>query len=285
MPSLTPRSSATPSRTPTAESTPTPSLSPTPQPPTSTPTRLPPLVAVDAGHGGRDLGACRLDAEGRLDFTESEVNLDLALRIAPLLRARGYRVLLTRDGDYLLNEKGRDVNGDENVNFLDEAQARVDLINVEEADLLLSIHQNAFYLDSGEPAQDVGGAVTFYCADRPFSDKNLHFAKLVQEAVVQAFRDAGYEMRDRGVMEDLELEELGEPGSYLILLGPKTERIVRPCQVPGALSEPLFITHRREAELARDEAFLDRLAAAYADAVQRYFEGGDAEPTVTTGPS
>ena len=224
-----------------------------------------------------------MDDEGRLEFTESEVNLGLVLRIARVLRKRGYRVLLTRDGDYMLNEKGRDVNGDEEVNHVDEAQARVDLINAEKADLLLSIHQNAFYWDNGEPAQDVGGVVTFYCADRPFSDKNLRFAELLQEAVVQAFHEVGHEVHDRGVMEDLVLQEPGEPGSYLILLGPKTERIVRPCQVPGVLSEPLFITHQREAELARDEAFLDRLAAAYGGAVQRYFEG-DAEPTATADP-
>jgi hypothetical protein len=113
----------------------------------------------------------------------------------------------------------------------------------------------------------------------------VRFAELVQEAVVEAFHDEGHDIHDRGVMEDLVLQEPGEPGSYLILLGPKTERIVRPCQVPGVLSEPLFITHQREAQLARDEMFLDQLAAAYADAVQRYFEGVEAEPTTTADPS
>ncbi|MFP3897075.1 MAG: N-acetylmuramoyl-L-alanine amidase [Anaerolineales bacterium] len=267
--------------TPTLKATSIPSPSPTPLPPTPTATPIPFLVAIDAGHGGRDLGACRLDDEGRLDFTESEVNLDIALRIAEVLRGRGYQVLLTRDGDYLLNAEERDVNGDGRVSPLDENQARVDLVNAAGADLLLSIHQNAFALDDGSPVQDVGGAVTFYCADRSFSDKSLRFAKLVQEAVLGAFHDVGYGIRDRGVMEDLVLEELGKPGSYLVLLGPETERIVRPCQVPGALSEPLFITHRREAELARDRAFLDRLATAYADAICRYFAGDEARPTAT----
>ncbi|MFO7917940.1 MAG: N-acetylmuramoyl-L-alanine amidase [Anaerolineae bacterium] len=287
---IVPESSSTLTPTPpspatsTIRSTPTASPSPTPLSPTPTSTPIPFLVAIDAGHGGRDLGACRLDDEGRLDFTESEVNLDIALRIGEVLRGRGYQVLLIRDGDYLLNAEEQDVNGDGKVSPLDESQARVDLINAAGADLLLAIHQNAFALANGQPVQDVGGAVTFYCADRSFSDENLRFAELVQEAVVQAFHDVGYEIRDRGVMEDLVLEELGKPGSYLVLLGPETERIVRPCQVPGALSEPLFITHRREAELARDEAFLDHLATAYADAVCRYFAGDKARPTATVDP-
>ncbi len=288
---IVPESSSTSSltsRSPTTSATrsmPTLSPSPTPIPPTPTPTPISPLVAIDAGHGGRDLGACRVDDEGRLDFTESEVNLEIALRIDRELRARGYRVLLTRDGDYLLNAEERDVNGDGRVSPLDENQARVDLINAEGADLLLSIHQNAFALDNGKPVQDVGGAITFYCADRSFSDESLRFAKLVQEAVLGAFRDMGYEIRDRGVMEDIVLYEPGAPGSYLVLLGPETERIVRPCQVPGILSEPLFITHQREAELARDEAFLDHLATVYADAIDRYFAGHEARPTATVDPS
>lgn len=274
---------------PTRTRTPSPTLTRTPSPlptqtplPSATPTALPPLVAIDPGHGGRDLGARHFDAQGHMDFTESEVNLKLALRLRDLLVARGCRVLLTRDDDTLLNPKREDVNGDGQVDHVDECQARVDMINAAKADLLLSIHQNAFYLDTGEPAEEVGGTVTFYCADRPFSERNLRFAELIQSALIEAFRSLGHEARDRGVEEDLVLKVPDEPGSYLILLGPKTERIVRPCQVPGALSETLFLTHRREAELARDPVALDRLALAYADAISAYF--AEAKP-LTEAPT
>ena len=208
-----------------------------------------------------------------MDFSESEVNLALATRTRDLLLKRGYRVLLTRGGDYLLNRGRRDINGDGQVDHVDESQARVDMINAARADLLLSIHQNAFYLSNGEPAENVGGTVTFYCAARVFSDRSLHFAQLVQDALVEALGSVGHDVRDRGVEEDLVLKTPDEPGSYLILLGPKTERIVRPCQVPGALSETMFLTHHREGELARDPAVLDRLALAYAKAICSYFEG------------
>ena len=259
------RPSYTPSPTFTASPSCIPSLSPTP-------TIVPPLVVIDPGHGGRDLGARHFDQDGHMDYSESEVNLALAVRTRDLLLERGYRVLLTREGDNLVNRRRLDINGDGQIDHVDESQARVDMINAAGPDLLLSIHQNAFYGSQGEPAEDVGGTVTFYCADRAFSDRNLRFAQLVQDAVVEAFRDAGHDVRDRGVEQDLVLKTPDEPGSYLILLGPKTERIVRPCQVPGALSETMFLTHRGEGELARDPAMLDRLALAYTKAICGYFE-------------
>jgi len=79
-------------------------------------------------------------------------------------------------------------------------------------------------------------------------------------------RDYGYPIQDRGVLDDAILVTPDSPGRHLILLGPESERIVRPSEVPGALSEPLFITHKEEGLLARDPAFLKALADAYAQA-------------------
>jgi N-acetylmuramoyl-L-alanine amidase len=248
----------------------TPSPSPTA---TFTPTPLPPLIAVDAGHGGIDLGARHFGPDGHMDFHESDVNLDLALRVRDALEARGYRVLLTRDGDYWLNEDEEDLSGDDHVNWVDELQMRLDLINEAEADLLLSIHQNAFYGGAGVQSDRVGGTVTYYCAERPFGEDSLRLAELIQEAIIGALREVGHDPMDRGVQPDIVLDESNKPGKHLILLGPESGRAVRPSQMPGVLSETLFITHYHEAVLARDPEVLDRLAEAYAEAIVAYFEG------------
>ena len=275
-PTHTPEPSDTPSPSPTV----IPSLSPT-RLPSKTPTPLGPLVAVDPGHGGQDLGARHFDASGHMDFNEAQVNLDLALRLRDLLVQRGYRVLLTRDGDYQLHEDGEDVNGDGHHEYVvDENQARIDVINASDAELLLAIHQNAF---EGKGAENVGGTVTYYCAHRPFSDRSLRFAQLVQGKLVEAFQNLGYDIRDRGVRPDLELQTTDHPGHYMIVLGPKAERIARPSQMPGALSEALFITHQREAELARDPAALDAIAKALADAICAYF-AEEADTSQTPSP-
>ena len=207
-----------------------------------------------------------------MDLTESEVNLNLGRHVGRVLQERGYRTLLTRDGDYRLNGEWADVNEDGTTDHVDEVQARVDAINAAKVDLVLSIHQNAFYHQSGEAGVELGGTITFYCADRPFADQSLLFAQLTQQALVAAFRELGYEIRDRGVEDDAVLSVPGEPGDHLILLGPEADRIVRPSEAPGILSETLFLTNDREAKLAADPRALNRLAEAYADAVDSYFE-------------
>ncbi|MHB0858834.1 MAG: N-acetylmuramoyl-L-alanine amidase family protein [Anaerolineae bacterium] len=259
------------SPTQTAIATPRPTIIRTVTPsPSPTATPYLPLVAIDPGHGGVDIGAPHLTASGRMDFFESEVNLDLAMRIRDHLKDRPVRVLLVRETDRLLNEQWNDVNEDGRVDPLDDLQMRLDLVNEHEADLLLSIHQNAYYYASGRPAPDVGGTVTYYCADRPFADESLRFATLVQEHLVAAFADVGYETFDREVQDDLVLDDPREPGSHLIVLGPESERIVRPSQAPGALSETCFLTHSEEAKLIRNPKVLDRLALAYADAITAF---------------
>lgn len=260
---------APPTRTPTAQPSPTPSPTRTAiAMPTTTP--LPPLIVLDPGHGGIDLGARHFDANGHMDFHESEVNLDIALRVRDLLLARGYRVLLTRDGDYRLFDE-QDVNGDGEVTHIDEVQARIDLANEAGADLLLSIHQNAYERADGGYVGDVGGMVVYYCADRPFSERSALLAQLVHARILEAFGDLGHDVRDRGVWDDAILQEAGEPGKHIVLLGPESERTARPSEMPGVLSETLFITHDLEAQLARDPAALDRFALAYADAIDAYW--------------
>ncbi|MGC9358883.1 MAG: N-acetylmuramoyl-L-alanine amidase family protein [Anaerolineae bacterium] len=248
---------------------------PTPTPyPTATPvpTEQPPLVALDPGHGGEDLGAVRLDENGAYAYAESDVNLALVLRIRDRLVARDYRVFLTRDGDYEANPEGLDVNQDGVVDHVDDLQLRIDAVNAAGADLLVSVHQNAFYWPDGSRAGDVGGTVTFYNAYRPFADQSERLASLVQEELVAALRGIGHDVLDRGIQVDHELEADPEGGRFLILLGPESERIIRPSEMPGVLSETLFMTHDRESELLQDPEVLDVLAEAYTIAIERYFQ-------------
>jgi N-acetylmuramoyl-L-alanine amidase len=228
------------------------------------------VIVIDPGHGGIDLGAPHYDAYGEIDFAESEINLALALKLREELIARGYEVVLTRDGDYMLNDEDEDVNGNGVVEYLDELQARVDLANDAGADLLLSIHQNAFYWEDGSSAPDIGGTVTFYCQDRPFSEASLRLAQLIQEHLVETFLSLGHVMMARNVEDDLVLMTPDEPGTHLILLGPETDRIARASQMPGVLSETVFITHAREARLIRDPVVQELVATAYADAISAY---------------
>jgi N-acetylmuramoyl-L-alanine amidase len=54
-------------------------------------------VVVDAGHGGIDRGA-----RGAYNTVEKQLALDTAKRVERGLRARGFRVIMTRRGDYFV---------------------------------------------------------------------------------------------------------------------------------------------------------------------------------------
>lgn len=54
-------------------------------------------VVVDAGHGGIDKGA-----RGAYRTIEKNLTLDTAKRVERGLRARGFRVIMTRSGDYFV---------------------------------------------------------------------------------------------------------------------------------------------------------------------------------------
>ena len=268
-PTATPLPTATsaPTLTPTAKAEPT---------ATSTPTPWPYVVVIDPGHGGRDLGARRFNDGGRMEYHESTVTLEASLLLRDELESRGFTVVMTREGDYEVAPELRDGGNPSAGDFtLVESQARVDLANAAGGDLLLSIHMNAFEYPDGRRGLDVGGIQTYYCAERSFGDDNHRFAVLIHQTMIEAFLDFDYELQDRGVLEDSYLAAPGSERRHLILLGPESPRIVRPSQMPGVLSEPLFITHEVEGEMARDPVVLTRLAVAYADAIEAFFLGVD----------
>ncbi len=274
-----PAASPTPPVPPIAVADPTATRPPEPSPQPSAsaaaaPTAIPgqgPLIALDPGHGGEDLGARHFNLQEQMDLHESTVTLAICLKIGQKLKALGYRVFYTRDGDYDPNPYERDVNGDGEINLRDVVQARTDLANQSGADLLLSIHMNAWETKDEALLRATGGTETYYCPDRPFGEKNLRLATLVHQNLLATLARVGDEVSDRNIHIDHEIAYPGDPGHHLMILGPKDEIIVRPSNMPGMLSEPMFITCDREAALMARDDVQDALAQAYVDAVVAYF--------------
>ncbi len=94
-------------------------------------------VAIDAGHGGTDVGAV-----GAVGTREKDVTLAIARRLRAAIESRlGLRVVMTRDDD-------RDV----------ALQDRVAMANNNKADLFISLHANASF------RPDVSGAAVYTAA-------------------------------------------------------------------------------------------------------------------------
>jgi len=101
-----------------------------------------PLVAIDPGHGGNDAGA-----RGPNDTLEKTVTLDLARMLAQRLKER-YRVVLTRNGDYQL-----------------ENAERTAVANHDRAEIFISLHTGGSFIHNINHS-----AVYFY---QPFQESAL----------------------------------------------------------------------------------------------------------------
>ena len=180
------------------------------------PPRASATVFVDAGHGGKEIGASFTFEDGK-KLVEKDLNLKVATRLAALLREAGLGVAVSRTVDAQVNGT-RDLNNDTKVNLTDDLQARVDAANAAKANLLISVHFNGI----DDPSKK--GTQTFYSEGRPFSAKNKALAELVQASLVRSIRGAGYQTDDRGATTDSRI--LGQ-GSHYYLLGPESPTIRR----------------------------------------------------------
>jgi len=261
--SLTPIPSPPPAPSPAPG---TPSPAPTPAPadsPTSSSPAAPGkgTVFVDAGHGGKEIGASYRFPDG-VQLVEKHLNLKVATRLAALLNEAGIGTVVSRTVDAQVNGT-RDLNNDGKINLTDDLQARVDAANTAKADLLISVHFNGI----DDPSKR--GTQTFYSEGRQFTARNVALAQLVQAALMRNIQGAGYQTADRGATTDTRI--LGA-GSHYYLLGPESPTIRRQSEMPGIIGEALFVTSPEDAGAIRQEKVLEGIARGYFEAVKSYFE-------------
>lgn len=220
-----------------------------------------PIIVLDPGHGGKEIGASHQFADGTV-LAEKNLNLEVADRTAAILRQAGFEVIQTRTTDSWVDADLRDVTGDGKVNLADDLQERIDIANNNHATLFLSIHFN------GSVKPWLKGTTIYYDAARPFYRRSEYFARLLDADAVAALTSAGYTPTNRGVLTDS--TAVGE-GEHFYVLGPDA---TRPSRMPGALAEGLFLTNDQDAQALRDPQILDALAGAYAKAIEQYYGRG-----------
>ena len=136
-------------------------------------------VFLDAGHGGLDPGV--VGAAGGRQVLEKDATLAVATRLATLLRADGYGVVMARTDDSTVMKlsstdsvTGALTGTAEHRDLL----ARTACANAAGASVLVSIHFDGFQ----DPS--VGGTETFYDPARPFAVANKRLATYLQAALV-----------------------------------------------------------------------------------------------------
>lgn len=215
-----------------------------------------PLVAVDAGHGGKDVGAVgilppgtdtglvpRTDTKGRTVIYEKDVTLDVSQRLDAWLRARGFPTVMTRTQDLAGGDVPYTTTGA-------DLRARTKIANESGAELFVSIHQNSLNAKSS-------GTETYHFYYSSAAARAL--AVLVHQEVV--FRLG---LPDRGVKK----------AGFFVL---------KNTVMPAVLVEGAFLSNPEEAlYLARPDV-RQQLAEAVGTGIVRYVEGGGAPGTPAYG--
>ena len=235
-------------------------------------------IYVDPGHGGPDPGAV---GNG---LKEEDLTLAVALRLKDMLRADGFRVVLSRVGDTSVAKlaDSQVVNG-----AITNSGAHIDTIariacgNTAGADAMVAIHFNAF----DDPS--ASGAETFYDDARDFSAANLRLANLLQGSLQASFKRSGWQVYDRGVISDADTGHTGltaaaDAYGRLMELGPaKAGWNDHPSQMPGALVEPFFVTDPIEAQVASSKAGQAAIAACLEQGLGAFLAPAAPSPTAT----
>lgn len=190
-----------------------------------------PLIVIDPGHGGMDEGCSREGEE------EKTYNLELALMLKTSLEEAGFRVLLTRTEDTELS-----------------LTERVQCSVLAEADLFISIHQNASEYAEAE------GIETWYYEDA--SGENKRLASLVQKYVIQ-----NTETKSRGIQETEDLY------------------VIRECGIPACLVETGFLSNDNDFEKLKSDEYRKKIVKGLTDAVWYYYNPKKMYLTFDDGPS
>ncbi len=92
-------------------------------------------VVIDPGHGGVDGGATSCSG-----ILESNINLEISLRLNDLMHLIGIDTILTRDTDRSIHTQGNTIAQKK----ISDLRERISIVNSRKDALLVSIHQNHF---------------------------------------------------------------------------------------------------------------------------------------------
>ena len=192
------------------------------------------IICLDAGHGYDDPGA---ESPWLNGLYEKDINLDITLRTAALLRAEGYTVLLTRENDDIPASHNPYTDG----MYLMNPYDRADFVReAKMVDLFVSIHCNAL-----PEHPEMSGTELYYFEG--YGACTESFAWTMYDAF-------------KALLPDRPVRILGRDYENAYYVTKETG-------VPSLLVETGYITHRGDAALLLDERFRDTLARAIADGI------------------
>ncbi len=182
-------------------------------------------IAIDPGHGGPDSGAV-----GPTRVREKDVNLAISTLLMRRLTAEGAEVIMTRDRDTAVRPGAASRGA--------ELAARVDVTMAANADLFISVHNNAVGSGSAATAK---GTECYY-----WTPMSRLLALKLQDGLVKSLGT-----RDRFV-------------------GWQRFAVLRETDCPRALVECAFVSNPQEEKLLADPQYQRRAAEGLYEGIRNY---------------
>lgn len=232
-------------------------------------------IALDPGHGGEDPGA-----RGRRGSREKDVTLVIARKLKTIIDDEpNMRAVLTRNGDYYLG-----------------LRARVEKARRIKADLLVSIHADAFvrpnargssvfalsergatsaaarWLAKRENDADLIGGVNLDVKDRHLAQTLLDLSQTAQiQDSIKLARAVLVELGGVNTLHKADVEQAG----FAVLKSP---------DIPSILVETAFISNPEEEKKLTSDAYQEEMARAMFRGIKRYLARNPplSRPTLAT---
>jgi N-acetylmuramoyl-L-alanine amidase len=228
------------------------------------------IIAIDAGHGGVDPGA-----SGKRGTREKDVVLDIARALAARVnREPGMKAVLTRDGDYFISLRERNLRA---------RRAKADLFVSIHADSIAnpdvsgsSVYvlsergassEAARWLAERENAADLKGGITLDDKDAALANVLLDLSQTASIAASMAAAENVLRSLDRiGEVRKPRVQQAG----FVVLKSP---------DIPSMLVETAFISNREDERKLSQPAHRAKLANAIFAGIEQYFQGNAPEGT------
>lgn len=220
------------------------------------------VIAIDAGHGGKDAGA-----QGAHGTLEKDVVFSIARRLKTLIdRQPGMSAVMVRNGDYFVN-----------------LRKRMQIARAAKADLFISIHADAFqdpnvkgasvftlsekgasseaarWLAKSENASDLVGGVRLDNKDDVLASVLLDLSQTAtQDASVNL---ASNVLKHFGKIGELHQHSVQKAG-FMVLKSP---------DIPSILVETAYISNPSEEQKLRSSAHQSKMALAIFKGIVNYF--------------
>ncbi|MCT4544092.1 MAG: N-acetylmuramoyl-L-alanine amidase [Vallitalea sp.] len=194
-------------------------------------------IFIDPGHGFSDAGTIPPD-EFNMNFTESEVVLDIANRVTDILKKYNYDVAMSRTENY--NEI------QEKKIYKIKMGERVKLAQEYNADVFVSLHINAY-----KESSEINGLDIYYCEkDETYNKKTNKLSEAISQKFIQ-----------KTGIEDIKIHQEPRNSAYYV---------TKMTTMPSVLFEMGYVTNKEDAKRFLDEDFLNKLSVSIAEGIMKY---------------